>query len=321
MGLTTRELTLALHKGLSAGRRFHIAITSWGCPGATNLVVTGGTWIDLLQNVIVIEAGRAERHYWLDLWRYRELFRILAWRDLAVRYKQTVIGVLWALIRPFLTMLVLTIIFGRIAKLPTEGNAPYALMVFAGILPWTFFSTGLSEASNSLINNEKLISKVYFPRMIVPVATIVVAFVDLLISFGILLALMAWYRFAPDWRIVVLPTFTLLAFFASVGPALWITSLNVKYRDFRHVIPFIVQFGLYVSPVGFSSSVVPGHWRLLYSLNPMVGVIDGFRWCILRGQGELYPQALLVSVAVTAFFLWFGVRQFRRMEKSFADLI
>jgi len=236
-----------------------------------------------MQDVIVIEAGRSERHYWLDLWRYRELFRVLAWRDLSVRYKQTVIGVLWALIRPFLTMLVFTVIFGRIAKLPTDGNAPYALMVFAGILPWTLFSNGLSEASNSLINNTSLISKVYFPRLIVPIATIVVAFADFLISICILVALMAWYRFLPDWRIAVLPVFTLLALFASAGPALWITSLNVRYRDFRYVIPFIVQLGLYVSPVGFSSSVVPEQWRLLYSLNPMVGVIDGFRWCILHG--------------------------------------
>jgi lipopolysaccharide transport system permease protein len=274
-----------------------------------------------MPNVTVIEAGRTERHYWLDLWRYRELFRVLAWRDLAVRYKQTVIGVLWALIRPLLTMLVFTIIFGRIAKLPTDGNVPYPLMVFAGILPWTFFSTGLSEASNSLINNERLISKVYFPRVIVPVATIVVAFVDFLISFGILLLLMSWYRFIPDWRIFVLPFFVLLTFLASVGPSLWITSLNVKYRDFRYVIPFIVQLGLYVSPVGFSSGVVPQQWRLLYSLNPMVGVIDGFRWCILRGQSELYTPGLVTSVTVTAFFLWFGIRQFRKTERSFADFI
>jgi lipopolysaccharide transport system permease protein len=274
-----------------------------------------------MQDVIIIEAGRSERHYWLDLWRYRELFRVLAWRDLSVRYKQTVFGVLWALIRPFLTMLVFTVIFGRIAKLPTEGNTPYALMVFAGILPWTFFSTGLSEASNSLISNTSLISKVYFPRLIVPIATVVVAFVDSLISFCIMLMLMVWYWFLPDWRIIVLPVFALLGFFASVGPALWITALNVKYRDFRHIIPFIVQFGLYVSPVGFSSSIVPEQWRLLYSLNPMVGVINGFRWCILRGQVDLRPQDLFVSVAVIAFFVWFGVRQFRKTEKSFADLI
>src|ERR1700726_2958727 len=256
-----------------------------------------------MQDVIVLEAGRGARHYWRDLWRYRELFRVLAWRDLSVRYKQTVIGVLWALIRPFVTMLIFTIIFGRIAKLPTDGNAPYALMVFAGILPWTLFSTGLSEASNSLINNEKLISKVYFPRLIVSIATIFVAFVDFLISFGILLALMGWYRFLPDWRILVLPAFALLAFLASDGPSLWITALNVKYRDFRYVVPFLVQFGLYISPVGFSSSVVPEQWRLLYSLNPVVGVIDGFRWCLLRGQTPLYLPGILASVLVTALFL------------------
>jgi lipopolysaccharide transport system permease protein len=275
----------------------------------------------IMQDVILIEAGRRERHYWIDLWRYRELFRVLAWRDLSVRYKQTVIGVLWALIRPLLTMLVFTIIFGQIARLPADGTAPYSLMVFAGILPWTFFSSGLSEASNSLINNANLISKVYFPRLIVPTATVVVAFVDFLISFFILILMMAWYHFLPDWRMLVLPAFVLLAFFASVGPALWITALNVKYRDFRYVIPFIVQFGLYVSPVGFSSHVVPEQWRLLYSLNPMVGVIDGFRWCILGGQSELYVPGLAMSVGVTAFFLWFGIQRFRKMEKSFADLI
>jgi len=274
-----------------------------------------------MQDLILIEAGRRERHYWLDLWRYRELFRVLAWRDLSVRYKQTVIGVLWALIRPLLTMLVFTVIFGQIARLPSDGTAPYPLLVLAGILPWTFFSTGLSEASNSLINNANLISKVYFPRLIVPTATVVVALVDFLISFSILVLMMAWYQFLPSWQILVLPIFVLLAFFASVGPALWITALNVKYRDFRYVIPFIVQFGLYVSPVGFSSSVVPEQWRLLYSLNPMVGVIDGFRWCILGGQSGLYAPGLAMSIGMTAFFLWFGIRRFRAMEKSFADLI
>jgi lipopolysaccharide transport system permease protein len=272
-------------------------------------------------DLIIIEAGRAGRHYWLDLWRYRELFRVLAWRDLSVRYKQTAIGVLWALIRPLLTVAVFTVIFSRIAKLPPDGNAPYALMVFAGILPWTLFATGFSEASNSLINNSNLISKVYFPRLIVPTATVVVAFVDFLVSFCILIALMGWYRFWPDWRIIVLPVFALLAFLVSVGPALWVSSLNVKYRDFRHIIPFIVQFGLYVSPVGFSSSVVPPQWRLVYSLNPVVGVIDGFRWCLLRGQSQLWLPGLALSLAVGAAFLWFGIHQFRKAEKNFADLI
>jgi lipopolysaccharide transport system permease protein len=274
-----------------------------------------------MTRIIVIEPGRHERNYWIDLWQYRELFRVLAWRDLAVRYKQTVIGAAWAVIRPFLTMLVFTIIFGRLAKLPSVGTAPYALMVFAGMLPWTFFSTGLSEASNSLVGNANLISKVYFPRLIVPTATVVVAFVDFLITFSMLMLLMAWYRYLPGWRMLVLPVFTLLAFVASIGPALWITALNVKYRDFRYIIPFIVQFGLYVSPVGFSSTIVPEKWRLLYSLNPMVGVIDGFRWCILNGQSPLYLPGLAASFFIGALFLWFGLHRFRTMEKSFADLI
>jgi lipopolysaccharide transport system permease protein len=274
-----------------------------------------------MEQIIVIEPGRYERNYWADLWRYRELFQVLAWRDLAVRYKQTVMGAAWAVIRPFITMLVFSVIFGRIANLPSEGTAPYPLMVFAGMLPWTFFSTGLSEASNSLISNANLISKVYFPRLIVPTATVVVAFVDFLITFSILILLMGWYQYPPGWRMLVLPAFTLLAFLASMGPALWITALNVKYRDFRYVIPFIVQSGLYVSPVGFSSNVIPEQWRLLYSLNPMVGIIDGFRWCILNGQSPLYLPGLAASVCVAVFFLWFGIRRFRKMEKSFADLI
>ena len=274
-----------------------------------------------MHDLFVIEPGRPERHYWLELWRYRELFQVLAWRDLSVRYKQTIIGVSWALIRPFLTMLVFTIIFGRIAKLPSDGTTPYALMVFAGMLPWTFFSTGLAEASNSLVSNANLISKVYFPRLIVPAATIAVAFVDFLISFCILFVLMAWYKFLPGWQMPFLPFFVFLGFLASLGPSLWITALNVKYRDFRYIIPFIIQFGLYVSPVGFSSGVVPEQWRLLYSLNPMVGVIDGFRWCILNGQSRLYLPGLALSLCVTAFFLWLGIGQFRKMEKSFADII
>ena len=270
---------------------------------------------------IILEAGRAEKHYWADLWRYRELFQVLAWRDVAVRYKQTVIGIAWAVLRPFLTMIVFTIVFGKLAKLPTEGTAPYALMVFAGLLPWQFFSTALSEASQSLVSSANLISKVYFPRLIVPTATVVVAFVDFLISFVILVGMMVWYRFVPDWHLLLLPAFVLLAFLASLGPGLWITSLNVKYRDFRYIIPFLVQFGLYVCPVGFSSSIVPAEYRLIYSINPMVGVIDGFRWCILGGDSPLYLPGFAISLIVVAFFLWLGIRQFRRMERGFADYI
>jgi lipopolysaccharide transport system permease protein len=218
-------------------------------------------------------------------------------------------------------MVVFTIIFGKVAKLPSEGTAPYALLVFAGMLPWTFFSTALAEASNSLIGNANLISKVYFPRLIVPTATVVVALVDFLISFTVLAVMMVWYQFLPGWQILLLPAFILLAFLASLGPGLWITALNVKYRDFRYIIPFLVQFGLYVSPVGFSSSVVSEKWRLLYSLNPMVGVIDGFRWCLLRGESAIYWPGFYMSLGVTVFFLWLGIRQFRKMEKTFADLI
>jgi len=270
---------------------------------------------------IILEPGRTEKNYWRDLWRYRELFQVLAWRDVSVRYKQTVIGVAWAILRPFLTMVIFTVIFSRLAKLPSEGKAPYALMVFVGMLPWTFFSTALSDASNSLIGNANLISKVYFPRLIIPTATVIVGFVDLLISFGILAAMMIWYRFQPSWQIFLLPIFVLLAFLASLGPGLWITALNVKYRDFRYVIPFILQFGLYVSPVGFSSTVVPEKWRLLYSLNPLVGVIDGFRWCVLGGDSRLYMPGFLMSLCVVALFVWLGVAYFRRTEQSFADMI
>jgi lipopolysaccharide transport system permease protein len=274
-----------------------------------------------MRTVFVIEPGRSERHYWREVWNYRELFVVLAWRDLSVRYKQTIIGVLWALIRPFLTMVVLTTIFGRIAKLPSDGASPYALMVFAGMLPWTVFSMGLSEASNSLINNANLITKVYFPRLLVPAATLAVSFVDFLIGFCILIGLMIWYQFVPGWQLILLPVFALFAILASLGPSLWITALNVKYRDFRYIIPFILQFGLYISPVGFSSGVVPEQWRLLYSINPMVGVIDGFRWCLLNGQSQLYLPGLAISSCVTGFALLLGVRKFRKMEKAFADLI
>lgn len=272
-------------------------------------------------DTLIIAPGLTEKNYWRDLWRYRELFIILAWRDVAVRYKQTIIGVAWAVLRPFLTMIVFTVIFGKLAKLPSDGNAPYAIMVFAGMLPWYLFSTALSESSNSLISNSNLISKVYFPRMIIPTATVVVALIDFLISFVILLGLMLWYQFLPGNQIFFLPVFIVLALLTSLGPGLWITALNVKYRDFRYVIPFIVQFGLYISPVGFSSSVVPDSWRLLYSLNPMVGIIDGFRWCILGGDSPLYWPGFLISLVMVGFFLWLGVTRFRRMEKTFADII
>lgn len=276
---------------------------------------------DRSERAIILEPGGAERNYWRDLWHYRELFQILAWRDVAVRYKQTVIGVAWAVIRPFLTMVVFTIIFGHIANLPSDGAAPYPVMVFAGMMPWFLFSSILSEASNSLTSNANLISKVYFPRLVVPAASAVVALVDFVINFVMLILLMAWFGFLPNWQVVFLPLFVILAILASLGPALWITALNVKYRDFRFIIPFILQFGLYVSPVGFSSWAVPEHWRLLYSLNPIVGIIDGFRWCLLGGASQIYWPGFVLSLCVTAFFLWFGIRYFRATERTFADMV
>ena len=270
---------------------------------------------------VVLEAGRADRHYWADLWRYRELFQVLAWRDVTIRYKQTAIGVAWAVIRPLLATIIFSLLMGRVAKLPSDGGAPYPLMVFCGMLPWTFFAQALSDASNSLVTNTNLISKIYFPRLIVPTATIVAALVDFAIGLVILAGMMLWFRFAPDWRILFLPLFGVMAFLAALGPSLWITSVNVRYRDFRYVIPFIVQFGLYVSPVAYSSSVVPARWRLLYSLNPMAGVIDGFRWCVLGGRAAIYWPGFGLGLAVIALALWLGVTQFRRLEKTFADLI
>lgn len=269
---------------------------------------------------LIIEAGRTESNYWRDLWRYRELFYFLAWRDILVRYKQTVIGIAWSVLRPLLTMVVFTVVFGRLAKLPSEG-VPYPVMVFAAMLPWQFFANALSEGSNSLINNANMLSKVYFPRLIVPTSSLMVSLVDFFISFAILGLIMAWYGLVPDWRIVALPAFFALAFFASFGLGLWLAALNVKYRDFRYVVPFIVQLGLYISPVGFSSSIVPEKWRLLYSLNPMVGVIDGFRWSLLGGSTPLHIPGLVFSAAVTSALFFTGVRYFRTVERGFADII
>jgi len=272
------------------------------------------------QQILIIEAGRAERHYWTDLWRYRELFFFLAWRDILVRYKQTVIGLAWALLRPFLTMLVFTLVFSKLAKLPSDG-VPYPIMVFAALLPWQFFSNAFSSAGDSLISNSNMISKVYFPRLIIPVSAVIVSFIDFLISGVILVGLMLWYGFMPSWHLLILPVFIFVVFAAALGAGLWIAALNVKYRDFRYIIPFVVQFGLYVSPVGFSSSIVPERWRLLYSVNPMVGVIDGFRWAILGDNAQFYWPGILLSLALVVIVLITGTFYFRKTERGFADLI
>ena len=269
---------------------------------------------------LVIEAGHGERHYWKDLWRHRELLYFLAWRDILVRYKQTVIGVLWALIRPLVTIVVFSVVFGGLAKLPSDGM-PYPILVSAAMLPWQFFAGAFSDIGNSLVGNANLISKTYFPRLVIPASTVAVAFVDFLISLAILAGLMVWYGLMPDWRIIMLPILVLVAAAAALGAGLWVAALNVKYRDFRFVIPFIVQIGLFVSPVGFSSNVIPEKWRFLYAVNPMVGVIDGFRWSLLSAPIHLYWPGFLLSLVLIAILLVGGVAFFRRTERTFADVI
>lgn len=269
---------------------------------------------------LIIEAGHTERHYWRDIWRYRELFYFLSWRDILIRFKQTVIGIAWAFIRPLLTMIVFVFIFSKLAKFPSDG-IPYPILVFSAMLPWQFFATSLSESSNSLITNSSMISKIYFPRIVIPASSVLVNLVDFLISFFILLVLMIWYKFIPSWQILTLPLFILMAFGASFGAGLWLASLNVKYRDFRYIVPFIVQFGLYISPVGFSSNIIPEKWRLLYSLNPMVGVIDGFRWAILGQRNFIYMPGFMLSLLLVFLVLISGIWYFRKTEKTFADII
>lgn len=268
---------------------------------------------------LLIEPGKTERQYWRDLWRYRELLFFLAWRDILVRYKQTVIGVAWAVIRPLLTMLVLTFVFGKLAKMDS-GGVPYPILVFCGMLPWQFFANAFTESGNSLVANAGMISKVYFPRLVVPISSVITSFVDFLISAVLMSLLMVYYGYAPGISILVLPVFVLLAFATAFGAGLWISALMVRYRDFRFILPFVVQFGLYVSPVGFSSNVVDSEWRWLYSLNPMVGVIDGFRWAIL-GEQNLYWPGFGISAAGVALIIISGIWYFRRTERTFADVI
>lgn len=269
---------------------------------------------------IIIKKSRNGSFYWKDLWRYRELFIFMAWRDILVRYKQTVIGIAWSIIRPLAAMIVFTIVFGNLAKLPSEG-APYPILVFSAMLPWQLFSNSLTESSNSLIANAQMLSKVYFPRLVLPVSAVIVSVIDFLISFFILLILMAIYRFTPSWTIIFLPFFLIFALLTALGFGTWLAALNVKYRDFRYIVPFIVQLGMYISPVGFSSSVVPEKWRLLYSLNPMVGVIDGFRWAIMGSGVSFYLPGFLLSIGLTVTVLVIGLKYFRKAEQMFADFI
>ena len=269
---------------------------------------------------LIIEAGRTERHYWQDLWRYRELFYFLAWRDFLVRYKQTMVGVTWSLLKPLLTMLILTLVFGRFGKMPT-GGVPYPLLVLCGMLPWQFFSNALSESGSSLVNNSNLISKIYFPRLVIPASSVITSLVDFLISGAFLALLMLWYQVAPPAHSILLPAFVLLGMATAFGSGVWIAALMVEFRDFRAIVPFIVQFGLYASPVGFQSSIVPEQYRLIYSLNPMVGVIDGFRWCLLGGEHTLYLPGLVISITTAIALVFTGIWYFRKTERSFADII
>lgn len=273
------------------------------------------------EHVLTITPKGVAGGYRAELWRYRELFAFLAWRDILVRYKQTVIGVAWAVLRPFLTMVVFTLVFGRLAKMPSEGDAPYAIMVFAGMLPWQLFASSFRESSQSLVSNASMVSKVYFPRIVLPVSAVVVGLVDFAISCVVLAGMMAWYGFVPGWRAATLPLFVVLAALAALGPSLIVSALNVRYRDFRYVVPFIIQFGLYISPVGFSAKVIPEQWRLLYALNPMVGVIDGFRWALLGQEGALDMQGLALSSGLVVALLLLGVWYFRHTERTFADTI
>ena len=271
-------------------------------------------------HTIVIEPGRGLRHYWRDLWRYRELFYFLSWRDVLVRYKQAALGIAWSVLRPLITMIVFTVLFGSISKLPSDG-VPYPILVFAAMLPWQFFSSSVSECSSSLVNNASMLTKIYFPRLIVPASAILVSLIDFLVSLAILAVLMAWYRFVPSIRILALPLFLLQAFLASFGFGVWLAALNVKYRDVRYVVPFLVQLGLYISPVGFTTAVIPAKWRLLYSVNPMVGVIDGFRWAILGRTSTISWPGFMISLLVALSSFAYSIRYFRATERQFADLV
>lgn len=268
---------------------------------------------------LVIEAGRSEKHYWRDLWRYRELLGFLAWRDVKVRYKQAALGISWAVIQPAVQTLLLTFVFGKLAKMPS-GGIPYPLLVLAGLLPWQLFSSALSGAGNSLVTNANLISKIYFPRLIVPLSALAVALVDLAILLVLTLPITFLMGVVPTWRLLLLPIFIAGGLLIALGAGLWITALTVKYRDFRFITPFLLQIGLFVTPVGFRTDYLP-HWRALLSLNPLTGVVNGFRWCLLAGDTGFYWPGILLSLVVAAMLLCTGLWYFRRTERQFADVI
>jgi lipopolysaccharide transport system permease protein len=269
--------------------------------------------------VLTIEAGRAERHYWRDLWRFRELLGFLAWRDIKVRYKQAVLGVAWALIQPIVTTVIFTIVFGNLAKMP-DGGVPYPILVLSGLLPWQLFSTALSSSSGSLVSNANLISKIYFPRLLVPIATIAVAVIDFFIVFALFIVASLWFGNYPGWHIIFLPIFVILALATALGAGLWLTALTVKYRDFKFITPFIIQVGVFLSPVGFRTDHFP-NWQDLLALNPLTGIIDGFRWCVLAGNYDVNWTGLGLGVIIIVILNLTGLQYFRRTERSFADVI
>ena len=270
---------------------------------------------------LIIEPHKTTSDFIYELVKFRELFFFMAWRDILVRYKQTVIGVAWSVIRPLLSMIIFTVIFGRVAKMPTEGSVPYPIMVFSALLPWQYFANSMQQSSESMLRSANMVSKIYFPRLILPTSAVLVSAVDFFISFVLLCLLMVFYRFIPSPMILLLPIFFIPATTSALGVGYWFSAFSVKYRDFRHIMPFVVQFGLYVSPVGFSSSVIPARWRLVYSLNPMVGVIDGFRWCIQGTSDSLYLPGFIISMITSTLIFYYGMKYFRKTERFFADFI
>lgn len=269
---------------------------------------------------VVVRPTRGWRFLDLEeLSRYRELFYFLAWRDLKVRYKQTVIGATWAIIQPFFTMVVFSLFFGRLAKIPSEG-VPYPIFSYVGLLPWTFFANGMSNASNSLIGSAGLISKIYFPRLLIPLAAIVTSAVDFALAFAVLIGMMLFYRIPPTWNALLLVPFLLLAFLTALGMGLWLSALNVEYRDVRYVVPFLTQLWMYATPVIYPSSLLHGPWKILLGLNPMTGVVEGFRWALL-GTGNLPGGMFGIAVAAAVVLLGTGILYFRHMERTFADVI
>ncbi len=270
--------------------------------------------------VTIIEPSRGWSSLNLrELWQYRELLYFLAWRDISVRYKQTLLGAAWAIIQPFFSMIVFSLFFGRLANIPSEG-VPYPIFNYTAMLPWTYFATAITASSNSLVGSANLLSKVYFPRLVIPVASVLPALVDFCIAFVVMLGMMLYYGIAPTWNALFLPAFLLLALVTALGVGLWLSAMNVQYRDVRYAVPFLVQFWLFLSPVVYPSSLVPEQWQLLYGMNPMAGVIEGFRWAML-GTGDGPGPMLAVSVGAALLLLISGAFYFRRMEKTFADVV